>query len=128
MTNTLRWSLMKLVSVSSLIFLKCFLIILSAQTLTCQSSAAQYFRTSIFKADVMSSLSSVLKLLRNFLLPAQAEVTCGLLNWPMAALRISGKTSEAVIRFAELVRKAWQNHDDRSTIFTLVLMGHLTIQ
>ncbi|MBP8639864.1 MAG: UDP-glucose--hexose-1-phosphate uridylyltransferase [Oscillospiraceae bacterium] len=46
------------------------------------------------------------------LLPAQAEVKCGLLNWPMAALRIIGKTSESVIRFAELIRKVWQNYDD----------------
>ena len=42
----------------------------------------------------------------------QAEVKCGLLNWPMAALRISGKSSEAVIRFAELIRKLWRDYND----------------
>lgn len=45
-------------------------------------------------------------------LPPQAEVKCGLLNWPMAALRISGKTSDAVVRFAELIRKVWRDYDD----------------
>lgn len=45
-------------------------------------------------------------------LSPQVDVRCGLLNWPMAALRISGKSSEAVIRFAELIRKAWHDYDD----------------
>ena len=56
----------------------------------------------IERAEIMEKLQ----------LPLQVEVSCGLLNWPMAALRISGKSSEAVIRFAELIRKAWRDYDD----------------
>ena len=47
-----------------------------------------------------------------FQLTAYSEVTCGLLNWPMAALRISGKSSETVIQVAELIRKTWHDYDD----------------
>ena len=56
----------------------------------------------IERAEIIEELS----------LPAQAEVRCGLLNWPMATLRINGTTSEAVIRFAEEIRRVWQNYDD----------------
>ena len=44
--------------------------------------------------------------------PQQTGLSCGLLNWPMAALRISGKDRDALIRLAELIRKAWRDYDD----------------
>ena len=48
-------------------------------------------------------------------LPQQTGLSCGLLNWPMAALRISGKDRDALIRLAELIRKAWCDYDDPET-------------
>lgn len=39
-------------------------------------------------------------------------VTCCVLNWPMATLRLQGKDSEAVARIAGILHNAWREYDD----------------
>ncbi|PKM74494.1 MAG: galactose-1-phosphate uridylyltransferase [Firmicutes bacterium HGW-Firmicutes-16] len=39
-------------------------------------------------------------------------VTCGILNWPMATLRLSGTDSEKVAHIADIILEVWRGYDD----------------
>jgi len=45
-------------------------------------------------------------------LPQHPEVSCGILNWPMATLRFRGKDSEAVAHIADIILETWRSYDD----------------
>ncbi len=45
-------------------------------------------------------------------LPCNAEVSCGILTWPMATLRLRGSDSEKVARVANIILETWRGYDD----------------
>lgn len=45
-------------------------------------------------------------------LPRHSEVSCGILNWPMATLRLRGKNSESVACIADIILETWRSYDD----------------
>ncbi len=45
-------------------------------------------------------------------LPPHPEVTCGILNWPLSALRLSGADSEELVQIADIVLETWRAYSD----------------
>ncbi|MEA4894317.1 MAG: UDP-glucose--hexose-1-phosphate uridylyltransferase [Oscillospiraceae bacterium] len=45
-------------------------------------------------------------------LPCCTGVSCGILNWPMAAIRLNGADSGKVARLADAIFEAWKDYDD----------------
>ena len=45
-------------------------------------------------------------------LPCHPEVKCGILNWPMATLRLSGTDSQELVRIADIILETWRGYDD----------------
>ncbi len=44
--------------------------------------------------------------------PTSRAVTIGHINWPMPTLRLRGKESEALVKTADIILKAWRDYDD----------------
>ncbi len=42
-------------------------------------------------------------------------ITCGILNWPMATLRLSGTDSEKVVHIADIILETWRGYNDPET-------------
>ncbi|MFB0920358.1 MAG: UDP-glucose--hexose-1-phosphate uridylyltransferase [Oscillospiraceae bacterium] len=45
-------------------------------------------------------------------LPHHSEVTCGILSWPLAALRLSGADNEELASIADIILETWRGYDD----------------
>lgn len=45
-------------------------------------------------------------------LSCQSEVTCGILNWPLATLRLKGADSEELAQIADIILETWRGYDD----------------
>ena len=44
--------------------------------------------------------------------PKQYGVSCSIVNWTMATIRLSGKNSENIARVAEIILNLWRTYDD----------------
>ena len=52
------------------------------------------------------------EVIEELILPCHSEVKCGLINWPMATLRLCGADSEEISRISNVILETWRKYDD----------------
>ncbi len=51
---------------------------------------------------------------RHFSMPGFSDISCGIVKWPMSAIRLSGEHPEEIASLADFIASAWRFYSDRS--------------
>ncbi len=53
-------------------------------------------------------------ILRSFSIEGFADVSCGIVKWPLSCIRLSSKNSESLVDLADLILSLWRSYTDES--------------